>query len=311
MNRIFSHIECEVSEYFCPDPIPSAAAIGTFDGLHLGHRMVMETLLAEAKARHLRPLVFSFSCHPLAVVDPSRAPAMLMTPTQRSAQLLELGVQPVCVDFTTRVMRLTARQWLEILHRDFGVSLLILGYDNTFGSDGHTLSHSQIAEIAARLGIDTVVAPCVDGASSSKARKALAEGKPGEAARILGHHYTLWGTVAEGNRIGRTIGFPTANLEPDKDLVIPAHGVYAALALLPDGRQLPAMVNIGNRPTLGPGLKPTIEAHILDFNGNLYHKPLGIKFLSKLRDERKFSDLNHLTQQLKKDCTLTRQLFEI
>lgn len=301
----------ETSDCFDTQPIVSAACIGTFDGLHRGHLLVVETLKREAHNRRLRPLVFSFNRHPLTVVAPERAPEMLMTPEQRTAILAEMGVEPVCIDFTPDVQHLTAGEWLSLLKTEFGVELLVIGYDNTFGCDGHKMSHSDMEQTAHKFGIETVSAPKYPDASSSAARNALISGDVSTASRILGYPYTLEGRVTKGEQLGRTIGFPTANLLPPEGLVIPKNGVYAAIAILPDGSEHPAMVNIGCRPTLGSGLKKTIEANIIDFSGNLYGKTLAIRFMKRLRDEQRFSNLDQLQQQLKKDRSQTCQLFEI
>ena len=296
---------------FVSGPIPSAASIGTFDGLHRGHQLVISTLTAAAADRRLRPLVFSFDRHPLSVIDPRRAPSILMRPERRDRKLAELGVLPLCVHFTPEIQHLSSKEWMRILRDIFGVRLLVIGYDNTFGSDGRHISHAELCANALQLGIEPIDSPKHEGASSSKARKAIAAGDVSAASRILGYPYTLYGTVVKGEQIGRTIGFPTANLVPEPGSAIPANGVYASLAVLPDRTEFPAMVNIGSRPTVGDGLSPTIEANIIDFSGNLYGKPLAIRFMKRLRDEQKFPDLAQLKSQLEKDRTQTLLLFGI
>lgn len=301
----------DAPEGFDPEPIPSAASIGTFDGLHRGHLLVIGTLTAAAASRRLRPLVFSFDRHPLSVIAPQRTPSILMSPERRDSRLAQLGVMPICVHFTPEIQHLTSREWMRILRDMFGVKLLVVGYDNTFGSDGRHITHADLCATAKQLGIETIEAPEHEGASSSKARKAIAAGDVSTAARILGYPYTLYGTVTKGEQLGRTIGFPTANLKPEPGSAIPANGVYAALTTLPDGSEHPAMVNIGSRPTVGDGLNQTIEANIIDFSGDLYGKPLAISFMKRLRDEQKFPDLAHLKSQLEKDRGQTLLLFGI
>ncbi len=305
-NRLKAYVEPDFAE----GPVPSAASIGTFDGLHRGHLLVVATLMRAARANHLRPLVFSFDRHPLEVVAPERAPGVLLSPERRVARLVEYGVQPVTVVFTDEVRHISAREWLRILRDEFGVRLLVLGYDNTFGNDGHTMGREELITAAEETGLKVIEAPQLEGASSSAARKAIKEGDVSAAARILGYPYTIYGKVVAGEQLGRTIGFPTANLEPESKSLIPKEGVYAAMAVI-DGEDYPAMVNIGRRPTVSDADKVTIEVHILDFHGDLYDQELGVRFMKRLREERKFASVEELTRQLEKDRTQIRTLFGI
>ncbi len=281
--------------------IPSAASIGTFDGVHRGHRLVVEMLLKEADERGLRPLIFTFDRHPLRVIAPDRAPAMLSDNETRHRLLTATGAREIVVPFTPELRHLTAREWMMILRDRYGVRLLVTGYDNTFGSDGRQLSHDDIAAIGRELGIEVTVAPCLPGCSSTAVRKALKEGDVVKAAEILGRPYTLGGKVVRGQQIGRTLGFPTANVEPPSWRAVPADGVYAADAVTADGSRYRAIVNIGRRPTVGDHLPPTIEANLLGFDGDLYGQTLELAFLRRLRDERKFPSLEELRRQLDRD----------
>lgn len=285
--------------------IPSAAAVGTFDGLHRGHQEVLKTLTETASAQGLRPLVFSFDRHPLALIAPERTPPMLMPVQTREEMLEELGAIPVTLRFDDSLRHLTAAEWLKILRDSYGVRTMILGYDNTFGCDGRGMTHERLRSLALPLGIEIVEAPEIPGMSSSAARKAIISGNVEKGAGILGRPYALPGKIVEGERLGRTIGFPTANLRPDQEMAVPARGVYAAEALLTDGRRIPAMVNIGVRPTVGEGLRPTIEAHLIGFGGDLYGKPMTLLFRKRLRDEIRFSGLEALKEQLEKDRRMT------
>lgn len=286
-----------------------AATVGTFDGVHRGHLAVIDALRREAAARDLRPMAVTFDRHPLSVVRPDRVPPLLTTPRRRDYLLRRAGVEPVEVEFTPELSHLTAAQWLERLRREWNVSLMVVGYDNTFGCDGVGLSISDIMELGREAGIEVKEAPVVPGVSSSAIRKALMTGRVDDANAMLGRGYRLEGTVVPGEAVGRALGWPTANLLPVEGTCVPAGGVYAAHAVTPDGVMRPAMVNIGVRPTLHDGRPATVEAHILDFSGDLYSRPLSLIFRKRLRDERNFPSIEALRGAIAADCDATRVFF--
>lgn len=286
-----------------------AATVGTFDGVHRGHLAVIDALRREAAARDLRPMAFTFDRHPLSVVRPDRVPPLLTTPRRRDYLLRRAGVEPVEVEFTPELSHLTAAQWLERLRREWNVSLMVVGYDNTFGCDGVGLSISDIMELGREAGIEVKEAPVVPGVSSSAIRKALMTGRVDDANAMLGRGYRLEGIVVPGEAVGRALGWPTANLQPVEGMCVPAGGVYAAHAVTSDGVMRPAMVNIGVRPTLHDGRPATVEAHILDFSGDLYSKPLSLVFRKRLRDERNFPSIEALRGAIAADCDATRVFF--
>lgn len=286
-----------------------AATVGTFDGVHRGHLAVIDALRREAAARDLRPMAVTFDRHPLSVVRPDRVPPLLTTPRRRDYLLRRAGVEPVEVEFTPELSHLTAARWLERLRREWNVSLMVVGYDNTFGCDGVGLSISDIMELGREAGIEVKEAPVVPGVSSSAIRKALMTGRVDAACDMLGRGYRLEGTVVPGEAVGRALGWPTANLQPVEGMCVPASGVYAAHAVTPDGVMRPAMVNVGMRPTLHDGRPATVEAHILDFSGDLYSKPLSLVFRKRLRDERSFPSIEALKGAIAADCDATRVFF--
>ena len=318
------------------------ATTGFFDGVHTGHRLVIERLVSLARERGDESLVVTFWPHPRAVLqDGARELRLLTTLEEKKALLSALGVSRIeILDFTRSFATLTAEEYLRDVLRDrFGVTTLLVGYDNRLGSD--RLTAPDLAPIATSIGMELIfVDECLEGAhplkpvatlgpirgrgpqlavggvveddglrgcapsgqpiSSTKIRKALQEGRIEDATEMLGYGYSLTGVVVAGNRMGRTIGFPTANLrlyEPLK--LIPARGVYVVEAEVL-GRKYRGMTDIGTRPTVG-GTFPTIETHILDFDEDIYGLPLTITFLRRLRDEIHFPSLDALKHQLELD----------
>lgn len=279
----------------------AVAAIGTFDGVHKGHLTVIDKLKEIAAEKDVDPIVITFDCHPLTIIAPERTPSSI-TSTEKKCELLRgAGVMALVMHFDREMRETTARDWMRRLHDEYGVVGLVVGYDNTFGSDGVTLSIADYKRIGAELGIEVVEAPFVAGISSSAIRKAIIAGDIDRATSMLGRYYSLSGTVVTGNRLGRTIGFPTANILPQPELTIPANGVYAAIVVLPDGSRRQAVVNIGTRPTVRRGDQLTVEAHIIDFDGDLYGQPVSLIFRKRLRDEMKFKSIEALRQQIEKD----------
>ena len=278
------------------------ATTGFFDGVHCGHRLVAERLVSEARKRGDGSLVVTFWPHPRAVLqDGARELRLLTTLDEKKALLQGLGVDRIEVlDFTRTFAALTAEEYLRLLKDRFGVTTLLMGYDNRIGSD--RLTAPDLLPVAEGLGIELVRVEALGDVpiSSTKIRKALEEGKVEEANGMLGYRYGLYGAVVAGNRLGRTIGFPTANLQLYEPLkLIPGNGVYAVEAEVL-GRSFRAMTNIGTRPTVG-GTVRTVETHILDFDEDIYGLPLRIRFLRRIRDEVRFPSLDALKAQLGKD----------
>lgn len=272
----------------------TAVTTGFFDGVHLGHRLVIDTLVSEARSRGEEAIVVTFWPHPRAVLQQdARDFRLLSSLEEKKEMLLSMGVDRVEVlPFTREFASLTAGEYLQLLSERFGAGLVVMGYDNRIGSDKLT------AGIINTAAAEIVVAPCTDsGISSTQIRKALEAGDIELANGMLGYKYGLHGVVVAGNRKGRTIGFPTANIrlyEPLK--LVPARGVYAVdVQVL--GKEYRGMCNIGVRPTVGGG-SPTIETHILDFDEDIYGLPLKLLFIRRIRDERKFPSLEALREQL-------------
>lgn len=289
----------------------SAVTTGTFDGVHPGHREVVRHLLEIGDRRGLRPVAVTFDRHPLQVISPERAPKMICTPDERDSMLRDLGVEVRRVTFDEDLRRLTARSWLERLRDSLGMRLLVTGYDHTFGSDGLGMSLADYRRLGVETGVDIEPAPLVEGFSSSAIRRAVATGDMTEAKRLLGRPFTLSGSVIEGKRLGRTIGYPTANLLTAPGLQLPRHGVYAAMAILDDGRRFPAVVNVGTRPTVTPGGAISIEAHLSGLHEDIYGKKLTLGFIARLRDERRFPSLDSLQLQIAADLKKAATYFPL
>lgn len=285
-----------------------------FDGVHRGHRHLLHCI--SGIARNVRPLVFTFRDHPMMTLCPDKAPGLLLTPDDKRARIEKEGAEVVMLDFTSELASLTASQFLKHLRDNYGVTALVLGFNNRFGSD-RGLTFDDYKSIARNENIEIIAAgqlPDMPGVSSSAIRELLQKGDVKEADDMLGYGYTLTGKVGSGKHNGHRIGFPTANLIPVSDrLIIPANGVYAAVATLADGNRYDAAVNIGRRPTVdkSPDAKVSIEGHLIDFDGDIYGQPLTIEFKSRLRDERHFESIDALARQLRDDVVHCRQLSSV
>ena len=277
----------------------SVATIGFFDGVHLGHRRVIGTLVSRARETGREAVVVTFWPHPRAVLQQDARDLRLLTTLEEKKQMLKaLGVDRVEVlPFNRKLAALTAQQFVDdILINNIGIDTLVAGYDNKIGSDGTPVMQIRGLEI-----ICTDEVSSKEHISSTVIRKKLEEGKVEDAAEMLGYGYALKGVVVAGNRLGRTLGYPTANMrlyEPLK--LVPGHGVYAVdVEVL--GREYKGMTNIGTRPTVG-GQTMTVETHILDFDEDIYGLPLTISFRRRVRDEIHFASLDALKAQLALDA---------
>lgn len=286
--------------------IKKAAVVGTFDGVHLGHSFLLESLRSQAARRGLQPMVVTFADHPLKQIAPDRVPPGLMSVERRRSLLQAEGVEVVVLDFNSRLRSLTAAQFLEMLHNRYGVELFLLGFNNRIGSDrlgAESLAGKTIGGVEV-LAADEHPQLCV---SSSLVRAALSRGDVEEAAQMLGRPYSIEGKIVTGKQLGRTIGFPTANLLSDPTTAIPAVGVYAGEML-----GYPAVINIGHRPTVeGRNDAPlSIEAHLIGFSGDLYGRTAELTFIRRLRGEKRFESLDALKNQIQKDIDHARDILK-
>ncbi|MDE6772646.1 MAG: riboflavin biosynthesis protein RibF, partial [Muribaculaceae bacterium] len=260
-------------------------------------------VMEEARRNGLEPLAITFDRHPLALISPQRAPLAITTIEKKTELIAKTGVTPIVLPFDEKLRSTTARDWMRMIHSQFGVEHIVVGYDNTFGCDGVALSLSDYRRIGEETGITVSEAPMLPGVSSSAIRKAIAAGDIDEANRMLGRRFAIPGIVVEGNKLGRTIGFPTANMMPHPGIVVPGNGVYAAVAFLPGGTRRDAVVNIGVRPTVRRGNNLTIEAHIIDWSGDLYGHHFNLVFHTRMREEIRFNSIDALKRQIEKDTS--------
>lgn len=291
-------------------PAPCAATIGHFDGVHLGHQHVLRRLRLLATQRGIEQVMaISFDRHPRTIFDSNFIPKMLTTVDERTLFMSQVGVDVCAVlQFDKQMASMPAKDFMrDVLRNQLGVRLLLLGYDNRFGKRNPDEGFEDYVRYGKEMGIEVVECDPLefsDGkrVSSTLVRELLAEGKVDEAAECLGHCYSVEGTVVEGFREGRKIGFPTANLAIDSLKIIPDGGVYAVKVQIEgDITQHIGMMNIGHRPTYGiNGL--TLETHIFRFRENIYGKKMKVEFCKKLRNECKFDSVSDLARQLSEDA---------
>ncbi len=281
------------------------ATIGTFDGVHIGHLTVIRTLKDYASKCGLNPVVFTFSNHPLSVIKPQKAPACLLSAEEKYNMLRKEDVEVIMTDFTKDMASLSASQWLRHLRDKYDVKAIVLGYDNTFGSDGRHLSREDYAALGKELDIDIIPAQEIDGISSSKIRKLISEGNLKEAQFLSGKPFSISGKIIKGNQLGRTIAFPTANLLPYNPCqILPPFGAYASEIEIKGIGKFRGVTNIGLRPSIDKSLQtssPSIETFIINFDKDIYGKEAKLTLLDFLRPEKKFGSLEDLKSQIKCD----------
>lgn len=286
---------------------PCVATIGFFDGVHLGHRFLIEQVKELAKDKGLRSALITFPVHPRQVMKSDYRPELLTTPEEKIELLKAQGVDYcIMLDFTVELSQLSALSFMkDILQQRYNVSTLIIGYDHRFGHN-RSEGFEDYVRYGQQIGMNVYRAQAcmIDdlNISSSLVRTYLLEGKIDFSTRYLGYNYSIEGVVVGGYRVGRTIGFPTANLDlRESNKLIPSDGVYAVRVEV-KGCLYAGMLNIGYRPTLDNGSKKSIEVHILRFDEDIYDEKIRLYFVSRIRSEMKFSGLDELIAQLKRDA---------
>ena len=287
-------------------------ALGNFDGLHRGHLKIVERVRRGAVEHGGTPMAMTFDPHPSRVVRPDKAPALLMTKAQRLEALERAGISAVAVvRFTTEVSRWNPETFVRTVLVDWlRVSEVWVGANFLFGHE-RSGNFTVLRTLGQRYGFR---ADKIDPVrykefvvSSTRIRRLVTEGRVDEAGALLGHHFCIDGVVVEGKRRGHAIGFPTANLFTENEL-IPPNGVYATTMTI-DGIVHPSISNIGVRPTFGDSTATTIEAHVLGYSGDLYGRQVRLGFVQRLRDERKFDDVDALRAQIEADRRRAERLF--
>jgi len=285
-------------------------ALGNFDGFHLGHQAVVGRAVARARAEGRPVLVATFDPHPVRFFRPDASPFRLTTLEQRERLFAEAGADAMLVfTFDAALAAKSAEDFAAILVRDIGAAAVVTGQDFTFGK-GRSGNVTTLAQLGAALGMiaETVGPVGLDGApvSSSRIREALQAGDCTTAAHLLTRPFAIQGTVIDGDKLGRTIGYPTANIALGPYLR-PRYGIYAVRGHLPDGRLLDGVANLGIRPTFDPP-KELLEPYFFDFNESLYGQVIEVELIHFLRDEMKFDAIEPLVAQIAKDCDDARDI---
>ena len=290
---------------------PCVLALGNFDGVHLGHRRLLEHGLGQAVRLGVGLSVLIFEPHPLKVLFPEREIKLLSTTGERLLYLETIGVQTVyLLPFTREMANTSPEQFVEKVLLPLGMIHVVVGFNYSFGAEGR--GNSELIQALGKkygFGVSVLQAQTIGGQviSSSSIRRALLHGDIILASSLLGHPPCLRGTVEHGEERGRELGYPTANILPSEDYLIPKRGVYAVWACL-DGKCVSGMMNIGMKPTFHDLYTTMVEIHFFDFIGDLYGSEIMVNIVERLRDERKFKGVNELMIQLKKDRVKAEQI---
>lgn len=288
------------------------ATIGFFDGVHLGHRFLIDEVKAAAAQRGLPSAVITFPTHPRSVLQQAYQPRLLNSFADKLRLLATTGVDYcIVLDFTEALSQLSAEAFLRILATQWRVKGLVIGYDHRFGHDRRD-GFEQYVEYGQRWGIEILKAAAFDAGhtavSSSEIRRLVQEGKVERAAQLLTYAYHISGRIVSGYKVGRTLGFPTANIQPDDPMqLLPGIGVYAVWVEVA-GQRYKGMLYIGSRPTLDNGTQLSIEVHILHFSDDIYNDPIRVSFAHFVRGDEKFDSLEALKAQLMRDREVVDQL---
>lgn len=284
----------------------TCVAVGTFDGLHLGHRLIVEKLVDTAKIHNLKSVILTFNPHPRKVLFPERGLNLILSPEEKVEVLSTTGIDYLIVhQFDKKFASIKSDAFMrDVLVGKLGMKYLVSGFNNHFGCDrmGDNVTLNSYGK-SFGFDISRIDAAQLNGisASSTLVRNALIDGDVQKAAEILGYSFYISGKVVHGKKIGTKIGFPTANVMRDcNDKIIPKDGVYAA-GIQVRGNLYSSVVNIGENPTVSDRGVTTIEAYIIDFEGDIYGEDVRVFFYRRIRDQRKFNSLNELTEAIKRD----------
>ena len=301
-----------------PEGVATAVSVGAYDGIHLGHQSVLSSLASLASDRGLQPGVVTFDQHPAAVLRPENAPLMLTDHEQRIELFADIGIEYLyLLQFNAERAETTDREFVtDVIVGRMNAKLVVVGSNFHFGK-ARSGSVDSLREFGDEMGFEVIgldllaESDAVEPISSTAIRRALAGGDIEAVNTMLGRHYEVRGEVVQGDQRGRTIGFPTANIAFEAGRAWPAKGVYAAWTTLGDGQRVATAVNIGLRPTFHQHAdQPLLEAHLLDFDEDLYGQNLQVEFVGFLRSERRFSGIDEIAEQLKKDVEHARTVLQ-
>lgn len=295
-------------------PRGGIGTIGNFDGVHRGQRAILETVVRRGEELGVPPVLVTFEPHPLAVLSPERAPLPLTVRSQKESLLAEAGIEWMLnLRFTAELARVPARQFVQaFLHGKLGLREIYVGESFVFGHQREG-DLSLLREMGSELGFSAAGVREVsfggERISSSRIRKALADGEVAAAAEMLGRPYAIAGVIARGDRMGKRLGWPTINLVPDHKLV-PGDGVYCSRVFFPSyPATFDCVTNIGTRPTVYENYNRVVESHVLDFKADVYGKRIELSFYKRLREERIFPSVMDLSAQIGRDVEATREYF--
>ncbi|MCQ2247316.1 MAG: bifunctional riboflavin kinase/FAD synthetase [Bacteroidaceae bacterium] len=286
--------------------LPCVATIGFFDGIHRGHQFLLQQVKTLASNKHLCSAVITFPVHPRKVMQQDYQPQLLTSLEEKCTLLEKQEIDyTILLPFNQEMSKLSAREFMLILQEKLNVKMLVIGYDHRFGHNREE-GFDDYVRYGKEMNMQVIQAQAwtQDEAfvSSSMVRKLIGEGNVSKAALCLGTRYTLQGTVVDGYKVGRKIGFPTANICPlCPEKLLPANGVYAVWVTL-NNQRYKGMLNIGQRPTVDNGTDTSIEVHLLNFNEDIYHHTLTLEFVERLREEQRFDSTSQLIEQLKQDA---------
>lgn len=300
--------------------VRAVVTVGNFDGIHIGHRSILDTVVERARARQGEAVVYTFEPHPRKVLHPDQAPGLLTTLDQKLELLEQAGIDAVIVEpFSLEFARTPAEDFIRVsLHEKIRPLEVYVGYDFHFGRDREG-SMRLLTELGPRLGFSVTIIPEVTvdhgDVNSTRIRQLLADAQVEQAREMLGRSYSVRGIVGKGDQRGRTIGFPTANLEAENE-ILPAPGVYAGEVRFLDGgtpevgSRWPAVTNVGVRPTFQKDGRLIAEAHLIDFDGDIYGRRVELSFEHHLRPEQRFDGVDALRTQIQADVIEARQWLE-
>ena len=306
--KVFKSLD-EIKDIEC-----TATALGNFDGVHLGHQALISEAVKQAKEKGLKSAVFTFSNHPKNVISGTNMVKNIIYNDEKEDILEAMGVDYLfSLDYTKEFGSMEPKEFTaELLVKHFRVKHVVCGFNYRYGYGAKGDSQTLI-EQGCIQGFDVSVMDAVslEGSvvSSTLIRGLITQGEMEECGRYLGRNYSIGGTVIEGNHIGRTIGFPTCNITVDETMVSPASGVYVTRCRV-DGQVYPAITNVGSKPTIGLYHK-NVETHLLDVKVDLYGKEIRVEFLKKLRDERKFENIEALTEEIQRNCDTAREYHKL